>query len=53
MGLSAAYELSKLGLKPDLYEADDRLGGMAACFDFENGKWVFIDDFLNKQLNLD
>ena len=36
MGLSAAYELSKLGLKPDLYEADDRLGGMAACFDFAN-----------------
>ena len=36
MGLSAAYQLSKLGLKPDLYEADDRLGGMAACFDFAN-----------------
>lgn len=34
MGLSAAFELAKIGLQPDLIEADDRLGGMAACFDF-------------------
>ena len=36
MGLSAAFELAKIGLQPELIEADDRLGGMAACFDFEN-----------------
>ena len=36
MGLSAAFELAKVGLQPELIEADDRLGGMAACFDFEN-----------------
>lgn len=34
MGLAVAYELTKLGYKPVLLEADDRLGGMAACFDF-------------------
>ena len=34
MGLAAAYELTLLGHQPVLMEADDRLGGMAACFDF-------------------
>ena len=34
MGLALAYELSLLGYRPVLIEADDRLGGMAACFDF-------------------
>ena len=34
MGLAVAYELCKQGLKPVLLEADDRLGGMAASFDF-------------------
>lgn len=34
MGLGVAYELVKLGYKPCLYEADDRIGGMTACFDF-------------------
>lgn len=34
MGLAAAYELTRRGCKPVLIEADDRLGGMAACFDF-------------------
>lgn len=34
MGLAVAYELTRLGHKPVLIEADDRLGGMAACFDF-------------------
>ena len=34
MGLAVAYELTRLGLKTELLEADDRLGGMAACFDF-------------------
>lgn len=34
MGLAVAYELTRLGYQPALIEADDRLGGMAACFDF-------------------
>ena len=38
MGLSAAFELAKIGMKPELIEADDRLGGMAACFDFGDQK---------------
>ena len=35
MGLSIAYQLSLKGFKPIIYEADNRLGGMTACFDFE------------------
>ena len=34
MGLAVAYELTRLGHQPALIEADDRLGGMAACFEF-------------------
>ncbi len=34
MGLGAAYQLVKDGHQPVIYEADDRVGGMAACFDF-------------------
>jgi len=34
MGLAAAYELCKQGKQVDLYEYDDRLGGMSAHFDF-------------------
>lgn len=34
MGLAVAYELTRLGHRPVLIEADDRLGGMAACFGF-------------------
>lgn len=34
MGLAAAYQLVKDGYKPVIYEADDRVGGMAATFDF-------------------
>lgn len=34
MGLAVAYELSKQGYKPVVYEADDRIGGMTASFDF-------------------
>jgi protoporphyrinogen oxidase len=34
MGLAVAYELTRLGYRPVLIEADDRLGGMAACFEF-------------------
>jgi protoporphyrinogen oxidase len=35
MGLAVAYELARRGHPPTLFEADDRIGGMAACFDFE------------------
>lgn len=34
MGLAAAYEMTKQGHRVDLYEYDDRLGGMSAHFDF-------------------
>ncbi|MFA6687664.1 MAG: FAD-dependent oxidoreductase, partial [Desulfuromonas sp.] len=34
MGLAVAYQLSKDGYKPVLFEADNRIGGMTACFDF-------------------
>ena len=34
MGLAVSYQLSILGYKPKLFEADDRLGGMAASFNF-------------------
>ncbi|MEL0198680.1 MAG: FAD-dependent oxidoreductase, partial [Gammaproteobacteria bacterium] len=27
MGLAAAYELAKLGYEPEIFEADDRVGG--------------------------
>ena len=35
MGLAIAYELILKGYKPEIFEADNRLGGMASCFDFE------------------
>ena len=34
MGLAVAYELAKNDYKPIIFEADDRVGGMTACFDF-------------------
>jgi protoporphyrinogen oxidase len=34
MGLACAYELLKHGYDVDVYEADDRVGGMSAHFDF-------------------
>ncbi|WP_397456262.1 NAD(P)/FAD-dependent oxidoreductase [Pseudomonas lurida] len=34
MGLATAYQLAKDGHTPVLFEADDRVGGMTACFDF-------------------
>ncbi len=35
MGLAVAYQLVKEGYKPIVFEADDRIGGMAAMFDFD------------------
>ena len=34
MGLAVAYQLARDGHQPVLFEADDRVGGMTACFDF-------------------
>ena len=35
MGLAVAYQLAKDGVQPVVFEADDRIGGMAATFDFD------------------
>ena len=35
MGLAVAYQLALDGHRPVVFEADDRVGGMAAAFDFE------------------
>jgi protoporphyrinogen oxidase len=34
MGLAIAYQLVKDGHNPVIFEADDRVGGMTAAFDF-------------------
>lgn len=34
MGLAVAYQLVKDGYEPVIFEADDRIGGMTASFDF-------------------
>lgn len=34
MGLAVAYQLARDGHHPVVYEADDRIGGMTAAFDF-------------------
>jgi protoporphyrinogen oxidase len=34
MGLAVAYQLARDGYQPIVFEADDRLGGMSASFDF-------------------
>lgn len=35
MGLAAAYQLALEGVRPVVFEADDRVGGMSASFDFD------------------
>ncbi len=35
MGLAAAYQLVRDGHRPVVFEADDRVGGMTATFDFD------------------
>ncbi len=34
MGLAVAYQLVKESYQPVIFEADDRVGGMTAAFDF-------------------
>lgn len=34
MGLAVAYQLARDGCEPVIFEADDRIGGMTAAFDF-------------------
>jgi protoporphyrinogen oxidase len=38
MGLAVAYQLARDGHQPVVYEADDRVGGMTAAFDFSGLK---------------
>ncbi|OUD15065.1 hypothetical protein TPSD3_04420 [Thioflexithrix psekupsensis] len=38
MGLAVAYQLALDGYIPVVFEADDRVGGMTACFDFSGVK---------------
>ena len=38
MGLAVAYQLVKDGFQPVIFEADDRIGGQAASFDFDGLK---------------
>lgn len=38
MGLAVAYQLARDGYHPIVYEADDRIGGMTAAFDFSGLK---------------
>jgi len=38
MGLACAYELLKNNYQVDIYEKDDRIGGMSASFDFDGLK---------------
>ncbi len=35
MGLAVAYQLARDGHRPVIFEADDRVGGMTATFDFD------------------
>lgn len=35
MGLAVAYQLARDGHRPVVFEADDRVGGMTAAFDFD------------------
>lgn len=35
MGLAVAYQLARDGHRPVIFEADDRVGGMTASFDFD------------------
>ncbi|WP_188246531.1 FAD-dependent oxidoreductase, partial [Stenotrophomonas maltophilia] len=35
MGLAVAYQLARDGHQPVVFEADDRVGGMTASFDFD------------------
>ena len=42
MGLAVAYQLSRDGHYPVLFEADDRVGGMTASFDFNGLDIVFF-----------
>lgn len=42
MGLAVAYQLALDGYSPVIYEADNRIGGMSASFDFEG---TFIERY--------
>jgi len=46
MGLAVAYQLCLNGFKPIIFEADDRIGGMTASFDFNGLKIEGITIFI-------
>jgi protoporphyrinogen oxidase len=50
MGLSVAYQLVKEGYAPVIFEADDRVGGMTASFDF---KGLSIERYYHFHCNSD
>jgi protoporphyrinogen oxidase len=45
MGLAVAYQLARDGHHPVVFEADDRVGGMTAAFDFSGLTIVRYDHF--------
>jgi protoporphyrinogen oxidase len=51
-GLSAAYELARLGVAVTVLEKDDRLGGLAGSFEI-NGHRIekFYHHFMNMSSN--
>jgi protoporphyrinogen oxidase len=50
-GLTAAYELSKSGLKVRVLESDDSPGGLAGTFEFSDG--VQVEKFYHHWFNSD
>jgi len=50
-GLTAAYELAKLGKRVHVVEADDHPGGLAGVFEFEDG--VKVEKFYHHWFNND
>jgi len=50
MGLATAYQLARDGYKPVVFEADDRIGGMAASFDFSGD---FLERYYHFHCTLD
>jgi protoporphyrinogen oxidase len=50
MGLAVAYQLARDGHRPVLFEADDRIGGMSASFDFDG---LEVERYYHFQCTLD
>jgi protoporphyrinogen oxidase len=48
MGLATAYYLTEKGVAPTIFEADDRVGGMSASFDFNGITLEKYYHFINR-----